>query len=151
MTAPYVHTGKQVLRASEHVCDASDPETAAMIVEALNGTVAPLDVDPLEAVVRPIVEGQLLSFLHDHPSVLDAVDWYKKRDDRALTFINSIAKRIVGDLLCAETRVRLVSALVARTTAEPIDGERGICTCAAAGGGGTTTAPASHAAAPVTA
>ena len=36
MTAPYVHTGKQVLRSGSHVCDASDPETAAMIVEALN-------------------------------------------------------------------------------------------------------------------
>ena len=67
--------------------------------------------DALEAVIRPIVEGQVRSFTHDHPEVLDAVDWYKPRSDKRATFVNSVSKRILCDLLCSETRMRLISAL----------------------------------------
>ena len=69
-------------------------------------------MDPLEKVIRPIVEGQLRSFTYDHPEIVEAVNWYKKRPDKRVTFINSVAKRIVRDLLCPSTRARLAAALV---------------------------------------
>lgn len=67
--------------------------------------------DALEAIIRPIVEGQLRSFTHDHPEVIDAVDWYKPRADKRTTFVNSVGKRILRDLLCSETRMRLGAAI----------------------------------------
>jgi hypothetical protein len=67
--------------------------------------------DPLESVIRPIVEGQIRSFTNDHPEVVSAVDWFKPRADKRQTLINSLSKRIVRDLLCSETRMRLVAAL----------------------------------------
>ncbi len=54
--------------------------------------------DELERVIRPIVEGQIRGFLKEHPVIVEAVDWYRPRDDKAVTFINSLAKRIVRDL-----------------------------------------------------
>lgn len=77
------------------------------------------DMDPLERVVRPIVEGQIRSFTYDHPEVLGAVSWFKKRPDRRETFVNSVSKRVVRDLLCSENRMRLVAAL------RPYDAEGG--------------------------
>lgn len=69
--------------------------------------------DPLEAVIRPIVEGQIRGFLKEHPSIVAAVDWYKpRRDDKATTFVNSLSKRITRDLLCPTTRARLAAALL---------------------------------------
>ena len=68
--------------------------------------------DPLEAVIRPIVEGQIKSFINDHPQILTSVDWYKPRDDKAQTLTNSLSKRIVRDLLCEQTRMRLAAAMV---------------------------------------
>ena len=89
----------------------------------------------LEGVIRPIVEGQIRSFVNDHPEVAGAIDWYKPRKDKAQTFINSLSKRIIRDLLCKETRVRLIAALLERPTGAPcedgpvmasgIDGDRG--------------------------
>lgn len=73
--------------------------------------------DPLERVIRPIVEGQIRGFLKEHPSVVAAVDWYKKRPDKAVTFTNSLSKRIVRDLLCPTSRARLAAALVEPATA----------------------------------
>lgn len=70
--------------------------------------------DPLEKVIRPIVEGQIRGFLYEHPSVVNAVDWYKKRTDKVTTFTNSLSKRIVRDLLCDETRNRIEDALAER-------------------------------------
>lgn len=67
--------------------------------------------DPLEEVIRPIVEGQLRSFANDHPECVEAVNWFKPRTDKKLTFVNSVSKRIIRDLLCADTRMRLVRAL----------------------------------------
>lgn len=99
---------------------------------------APCD---LERVIRPIVEGQIKSFLDGHPEFVEAVTWFKPRQDKKRTLINSIAKRIIRDLLCADTRVRLVAALGGTTTAETADGARGMAYCAAGAGGGIETAP----------
>lgn len=77
--------------------------------------------DPLEAVIRPIVEGQVRSFIADHPNILTGVDWYKPRpgeQGRAQTLTGSISKRILRDLLCSETRVRLEAAIRARACAD---------------------------------
>lgn len=67
--------------------------------------------DPLEKVIRPIVEGQIRGFLKEHPAIVHAVDWYKKRADKATTLTNSLAKRIILDLLCPLTRERIEGAL----------------------------------------
>jgi len=70
-------------------------------------------MDPLEKIVRPIVEGQIRGFLKEHPEILDRVNWYKPRQhDKATTFTNSLAKRIVRDLVCDATRARLETALL---------------------------------------
>lgn len=68
-------------------------------------------MSPLERVIRPIVEGQIRGFLKEHPVIVAAVDWYKPRDDKATTFINSLSKRIVRDLTCGTTTARLREAL----------------------------------------
>lgn len=86
--------------------------------------------DELERVLRPIVEGQLRSFCHDHPEIAKAVNWYKPRPDKVQTFVNSVAKRILMDLLCADTRVRLVAALGGIPDAEAVKSERGTTRCA---------------------
>lgn len=70
--------------------------------------------DPLEKIIRPIVEGQIRGFLKEHPAVLANVDWYKKRTDKATTFTNSLAKRITRDLLCDGTRQRIEDAFIER-------------------------------------
>lgn len=67
--------------------------------------------DQLEKIIRPIVEGQIRSFTFDHPEVIEVVKWFKPRSDKRVTFVNSLAKRIVRDLLCPTTRARLVEAL----------------------------------------
>lgn len=69
-------------------------------------------MDDLEKIIRPIVEGQIRGFLKEHPVILDAVDWYKPRKSKEQTFINSLAKRIVRDLVCPHTRARLEAALL---------------------------------------
>lgn len=68
-------------------------------------------MDALERVIRPIVEGQIRGFLKEHPAIVEAVDWYKPRKDKALTFTNSLAKRIVLDLTCDLTRERIETAM----------------------------------------
>lgn len=77
-----------------------------------------LSTDPLERVLRPIVEGQVRSFVSDHPEVVKAVAWYKRCEDNRTTFVNSVSKRILRDLLCADTRVRLINALSGMGTAD---------------------------------
>lgn len=68
--------------------------------------------DPLERVIRPIVEGQLRGFVKEHPSVLHGVTWYKPRADKSVTLVNSIAKRVVRDLLAPKSRERIAAALI---------------------------------------
>lgn len=67
--------------------------------------------DPLERVIRPIVEGQIRGFLKEHPAIVAAVNWYKRRPDKMTTFVNSLGKRITLDLLCPLTRDRIEAAL----------------------------------------
>lgn len=69
-------------------------------------------MDGLEKVIRPIVEGQIKGFLKEHPSIVEAVDWYKPRSNKSITFTNSLSKRIVRDLTCSKTRARLAAALL---------------------------------------
>lgn len=67
--------------------------------------------EKLARIIRPIVEGQIRGFCKEHPGVLNAVDWYKgKKGDKTTTFVNSISKRIVRDLLCKETVDRIEDA-----------------------------------------
>jgi hypothetical protein len=77
--------------------------------------------DPLERVIRPIVEGQIRGFLLEHPKIIDAVDWFKPRKDKSVTFVNSLSKRITLDLICAETRARIEAALFEVWEAEKLD------------------------------
>lgn len=98
--------------------------------------------DALEKVIRPIVEGQIRSFLHDHPEVADG--WTGKRSDgrtKATAVMNSLAKRIARDLLCPDTRVRMMAALVALRSAAPSAGCVAAHHCATGAGGGTASAP----------
>lgn len=75
----------------------------------------------LEKIIRPIVEGQIRGFIKEHPSILKGVDWYKPRTDKEKTLINSMAKRIVRDLVCGMTSARLEAVFVAPPTAtQPI-------------------------------
>lgn len=68
--------------------------------------------EKLARIVRPIVEGQIRGFCKEHPGVLNAVDWYKgKKSDKTTTFVNSISKRIVRDLLCKANVDRIEDAL----------------------------------------
>jgi hypothetical protein len=54
-------------------------------------------------ILTRIVEGQVRSFINDHP---DAVPFYVRK-----YMPKSLAKRIVGDMLSKETLRRLVAAL----------------------------------------
>lgn len=76
-------------------------------------------MDKLERVIRPIVEGQIRGFLKEHPQIVEAVDWYKPRDDKATTFVNSLSKRIVRDLVCQVSKARLAAALLESSAEVP--------------------------------
>ena len=78
-------------------------------------------MDPLEKIIRPIVEGQIRGFIKEHPSILDGVDWYKPRHDKATTLIGSLSKRIIRDLACPVVRARLAAALLEPPTGESSD------------------------------
>ena len=79
--------------------------------------------DELERIIRPIVEGQIRGFLKEHPPIVEAVDWFKPSKDKTMTFINSLAKRIVRDLTCASTSARLAAALSGTATGLPLKQE----------------------------
>lgn len=78
-------------------------------------------MDPLEKIIRPIVEGQIRGFLKEHSAIVEAVDWYKPRDDKAVTFVNSLSKRIIRDLVCPSTRARVMAALLEFGSEAPSD------------------------------
>ncbi len=86
-------------------------------------------MDPLEQIIRPIVEGQIRGFVKEHPSVLAGVNWYD-RPDRATTFVNSLSKRIVRDLTCRMTTARLAAALLESRAGAPHKAGDGTQTCA---------------------
>lgn len=60
--------------------------------------------DKLARVIVPIVQGQIVSYLNDHAEAL--AEGVEKH-----AVVHSLAKRIINDLLCAETRARLAEAL----------------------------------------
>lgn len=66
---------------------------------------------PVEQVIRPIVEGQIKAFFNDHPDAAGDGSWSKAKKSPVEKLKNSIAKRIIGELLCEQTRTRLISAL----------------------------------------
>ena len=70
--------------------------------------------DELERIIRPIVEGQIRGFLKEHPLIVEAVDWFKPSKDKTMTFINSLAKRIVRDLTCASTNHLITPRVIFR-------------------------------------
>lgn len=87
-------------------------------------------MDALEKIIRPIVEGQIKGFLKEHPSIVEAVDWYKVPGrDPAATFIGSLSKRIVRDLTCPMIRARLEKALLGPRTEASLDFDRGTPLC----------------------
>jgi hypothetical protein len=98
---------------------------------------------PLERIVRPIVEGQIRGFLFEHPKIVDAVDWYKPRTDKAQTFINLLSKRIVRDLTCGISTARLTAALLEVSAEAP---SKVGCGMASAVGSGVSGTPAGDAA-----
>lgn len=67
-------------------------------------------MDQVEKIIRRTVEGQIRGFLKEHPVIVEAVDWYRPRKDKSITFTNSLAKRIVRDLTCPISRARLAMA-----------------------------------------
>lgn len=81
----------------------------------------PITDDQLARVIKPIVEGQIRSFLHAHPSVIEAVDWRFSQDTKAEALVAGIAKRVNRDLLCPQTRVRLKAALECHIEADDTD------------------------------
>ena len=98
--------------------------------------------DPLERIIRPIVEGQLRGFLKEHPEVLESVTWYKgTKSTREQTFIGSIGKRIIRDLLSAD-RARLAEAALATSPGAPRKRRPGLLPGAPTSDGGIPTAVA---------
>ena len=67
--------------------------------------------DNLAKIVRPIVEGQIRSFLHDHPVIAEAVDWRFSQSDKVEALVASIGKRINRDLLSDHTRQRIEAVI----------------------------------------
>jgi hypothetical protein len=83
----------------------------------------------LEKVIRPIVEGQIRGFLKEHPKIVEVVDWYKPRKDKAQTLINSLSKRIVRDLTCGTSTARLAAALLEPSLERTEEPTVDICDC----------------------
>lgn len=71
----------------------------------------PILDDKLARIVRPIVEGQIRSFIHSHPNITTGVDWRYSQATPSEALVASIAKRIVRELLSDQTRVRLSAAM----------------------------------------
>ena len=80
----------------------------------------PLPDTALTRVIKPIVEGQIMSFLHDHPGV--ARSWRGKLANgktQAQAIRDSLAKRITRDLLCEISVARLRAAILEGITGAP--------------------------------
>lgn len=72
--------------------------------------------DKLAKIIRPIVEGQIRSFIHSHPNIITGVDWRYSQATPAEALVASIAKRISRELLSDQTRVRLSAAMGSGTS-----------------------------------
>lgn len=67
----------------------------------------------LDAIIKPIVEGQIRSYLNDHPEIAEAYIGKRRPGlSKREALVNSIAKRISNDLLCAHTRERIKQAVL---------------------------------------
>jgi hypothetical protein len=70
-------------------------------------------VNALAAVIKPIVEGQIRSYLNDHPEIAEAYAGKRRPGlSKREALVNSIAKRISNDLLCAHTHARIKQAVL---------------------------------------
>lgn len=72
---------------------------------------------PLGRVIAPIVDGQIRSFLNDHPEALGKMD--------ARQFRVSLTKRILNDLLCVDSAQRMSAVLLGDGTDEQQAREHG--------------------------
>lgn len=83
-----------------------------------------------DEIVRAVVEGQVSSFINDHPEVLDTgtTTWKTPRNKtRKAQIKDSIAKRIVRDLTCPDTKAKLILSLQSASGDEASDVEAGHC------------------------
>ena len=72
-----------------------------------------------DKIVRRCVEGQIRSFLNDHPSIAEAVDWRFSHKTKADALISSLGKRVIRELTCADTRSRIQAALAQTALSRP--------------------------------
>lgn len=86
--------------------------------------------DELARIICPIVEGQIRSFIHSHPNIVEGVDWRFSQDTKEEALVASIAKRINRDLLSEQTRLRVTAVLGSGTQ----DGKAGVESGTAPGG-----------------
>lgn len=97
----------------------------------------PVINDALAKVIRPIVEGQIRSFIHSHPGIVEGVDWRFSQSTKEEALVASIAKRVNRDLLSEQTRLRLKAVM----DNVCCDGEPGVQCCIAPEGVECLTAP----------
>jgi hypothetical protein len=71
----------------------------------------PIIDDELAKIIRPIVEGQIRSFIHSHPGIVEGVDWRHSQPTKEEALVASIAKRVNRDLLSEHTRRRLKAVM----------------------------------------
>jgi hypothetical protein len=71
----------------------------------------PVIDDALAKIIRPIVEGQIRSFIHSHPNIVEGVDWRFSQATKEEALVASIAKRVNRDLLSEQTRLRLAAVV----------------------------------------
>lgn len=67
-----------------------------------------------DKMIRRRVEGQIRSFLNDHPEILDTgtTTWKcPPNKTRNQQLMDSIAKRVVLELICPDTKKKLMDAL----------------------------------------
>ena len=97
----------------------------------------------VEKIVRPIVQGQIRSFLNDHPEITGGCTRHVAVGKAAPDWIvDSLAKRIVRDLACGNTVARLEAALLEFQLDSPLDADVARLTASAVAGVELRTAPA---------
>lgn len=99
-------------------------------------------MSPIEHIIRPIVMGQLIGFIKEHPSLLDCVNWFRPNLNKEEVFANSAGKRIILDLISDQTVARLREALLGTPT-EQCEGVAHHSALSKGSSGGTTTPAAS--------
>lgn len=98
--------------------------------------------DGLARIIRPIVEGQIRSFLNDHPVIAEAVNWRFSAPSKREALVASIGKRINRDLLCGATTARLAAALLEPSTGAQAEGDGvGVVTAPSEAGDGSSAVP----------